>query len=295
MKWFFRVVGGLILVGGLAYLAVDYVVNLKMRENLDEEIAELSDRLEVTYDYFRYNLLTGKGRATGLMAAPVDSKMRVVMDELIVHEVKRDATGQVATRLRLEGKGIRLQEKDEFGKYQPGIRSLGYDDPEMKLDFGFKYEPEEEHLVVDTLRLTGESMGALDFTSELSGVQRLNPEALQSGNIVQRMVALGGLKFHGAEIVYEDAGLVERILDQQAEKAGVTREQLVDGITTAMRGFAAVRLPESLVEPVETFLQSPERICVAAKPSKPVGKEQLGLTLLLRGNVLSLFGVEVTN
>ena len=270
----------------------------------------MQDEVAVTYRSYRYNLWNKKTYLRGVEGVQKPRSMvygqvnlpelLFKMDELVVHEVARDFELGVLTRLRLTMDGLRVEKRDDSGQFQPAFQVLGYDDPSMAFELDLDFSPNHRILTVNHLKLNGPEVGRLHLAGQVSGIGT-QVDGQVSGSVGNALSgawnALEPVRFHGAELIYDDWGFARRFLNYQAHRQGLSREQLADQIVGQVTRFRRLKPSQSTVQALETFLKTPLRIRIAALPDQPVGRQQLVSSMIpFFGRGLSrTFGIEVTN
>ncbi len=288
--------GFLVALGAAGYGIADHLFNSEIKARFDRQLASLRDKVDITYDRFHYNLLTGKGEARGITATTADGQFRALVDRLVLHRIDRAADDDTVTGMRVSGHGVRLREK-LLGKdeYRPAFTGLGYSDPRLEFLFDYAWDEATQTLIIRESSATGPGLGQAAFDAHLSGLGSVNAGRLSTGDLLQLAAAIGNLRFHGASLDYSDAGLVEKMLVRRQTDEGLTRAQIIEDNARSMREQQFFRFPEAMIDEVSAFLAEPGRLTVVSAPNQPVGRELIGMTLLFRGNLLQVFGVSITN
>jgi len=294
MKRVIGILGGVVALTVAGYGIAEHLVNRELKRNFDKELAGLEEQAVITYDRFHYSLLSRQAKARGITATSTDGKLRVLIEDLVVHRMDRDDVLDVITSLRLSGHGVRLRQKSGED-YAPALTGLGYNDPRLDFLIDHSYDPAKEMLTINECNLTGTEMGRLDLKSKLSGLRKVDRSELTGGSILQIAAAIGNLQFHGATIDYTDTGLAERILARRETDAKASRKQIVKETAKTMRQQRFFRFSEEMIQEVCAFLEKPDKLRIESSPSQPVGRELIGMTLLFRGNLLQVFGVTIRN
>ena len=296
MKWVLRffIVVAVIAVAG--YLGVNYAINSIIRSKTDEKLAEWERYVHVEYDSFHYSLLNQTTRLKGVEATPKDGTgLKFLMDSLLVDRAEFDKEHNVLKSMHLNIDGLRIHRKNEQDAYSPALAPLGYEDPSLAVELDYDYNPEEGFLHLETLKLKGEEMGDLGLKLDLGQLSGKSLGQLSFSNVMQSAMAFSSVNFHEAELVFEDKGLTDRLLDHQANEAGISRDQHVDRIVSSIESWKRFRPDKQTLGIIESFLRSPDRLRIAAEPSRPVNSITAGFAILGKANLMDLYGVSVTN
>jgi hypothetical protein len=86
--------------------------------------------------------------------------------------------------------------------------------------------------------------------------------------------ALTAATLHSASITFRNAGIVDRLLEEQARSTGSSKEQFATGFSMAlpfMLNFIGNQpFQQKLAEPLGTFIMDPKTITITAAPGAPV-------------------------
>ena len=200
----------------------------------------------------------------GDLAAPVG-----IDDMAVTLAVEADGTpNQFTTNVN----GIKLPPA-LFGDPQQAavLAALGYTDGfsvSVAVDGG--YEHTTDTLTLRTFTIDTADVGKLAIDGKFSGVPL---SKLTDGNAAQDLTAKGKLEnFH---VRFDNSGIVEKVLDMQAQQSGVKRGDIVTQFTGALplllnfvgnQGFQ-----DKIATAVTAFLNDPKSITLSAAPSAPVG------------------------
>ena len=150
------------------------------------------------------------------------------------------------------------------------------DDPTMlgdlRLDIGVDtiYDSEKDALTVRSISLSAPKVGNLTVSAAVSGL----PLGTLASEEKRNETALSA-KLDSATMRFENAGIVERMLDEQAKATGETRQAYLENFLPKLPGLLSERLGSSdfqqkLAAAAEAFLKDPKSITVESHPSEPV-------------------------
>jgi hypothetical protein len=139
------------------------------------------------------------------------------------------------------------------------------------------YDSEKDSLTIRAITLSAPKVGSLTISAAVSGLP-LSTLASEKRNETA-MAA----KLDSATLRFENSGIVERMLDEQAKIGGETREQYLEKLLPQLPALLGERLGNSefqqkLAAAAEAFLRDPKSITVESRPSDPVPVFLIGLT-----------------
>ena len=209
--------------------------------------------------------------ATGLEVGPSDKNYRVTVDRVSVE--MSDVVGGEPQASRGAVERI-VVPAEAFAESDFKPEMLGYDDIVLGVTWDGARDPAAKTMTISDFTVSMENGGTLYLTAELGNLP--DPTAVQSEN---RAAAASELVVHSATVRYEDDSLAEKILDMQAEKQGVTREQYAQQITGALPFLLAALNNPQFQNQVSTalgaFLQNPESLTVRVAPETPINGAEI--------------------
>jgi len=149
------------------------------------------------------------------------------------------------------------------------------------------YESEKDALTIRAITLSAPKIGSLTISAAVSGL----PLSTLAGE--KRNETAMAAKLDSATLRFENGGLVERMLDEQAKISGETRQQYLEKLLPKLPELLGERLGKSefqqkLAAAAESFLRDPKSITMESRPSEPVPVFIIGLAAFQ-----ILFGVPV--
>lgn len=167
------------------------------------------------------------------------------------------------------------------------VADLGYKEVALDVDFAGGWDEKAQRLSVDTVSVNGKDMGALKISFAFGNVTAEAMKGLQTAaaDPNKQMEILQGFSVEQISLRFENASLVDRIIDAQAKRQGAKRDQYVTGIAAAVPlMIAAIGNPEfekKVADAVGAFLKAPKSLTVVAKPAQPVPVAQLVGTVMV--------------
>lgn len=197
--------------------------------------------------------------------------------------------------LAVEGIDVDLSKATDEGVQQ--LRALGYETLTFNIFGAGNYNQDGGSIDVSRLSLEGVDLGALTLTGQLGGftpdvIQMLQqpqpgPEVLTKVNVTS------------ATLTYEDRSLATRVLDQQAQAAGATREAFAENLAAALPLIlSSLQNPDFQTEvanAVGAFLKNPQRLSVTVKPETPMSiMEIIGVAQTAPQTLPNVLNADVT-
>jgi hypothetical protein len=156
------------------------------------------------------------------------------------------------------------------------------EDPDAPGDMRFDvvldtvYDSENDALTIRAITLSAPRIGSLTVSASVSGL----PLGALAGE--KRNETAMAAKLDSATLRFENKGVVERMLDEQAKISGETRQQYLDKLLPKLPELLGERLGNSelqqkLAAAAEAFLKDPKSITVESRPSEPVPVFLIGL------------------
>ncbi len=155
------------------------------------------------------------------------------------------------------------------------IAALGYN--QLMADFSADgaYDAGTADMAVHETLLVGPQVGKVMISVKLNKV----PTGLEGASQEEQLRRLFGMTLEKAEIRYEDDSLAERVLRRNAVKAGLTPEQMRDGVITQLRAIKQSLPPGSrtaaMIDAVAAFIQQPRSLILSLDPPRPVSVQQI--------------------
>ena len=190
---------------------------------------------------------------------------------------------------------------------------LGYEEVRGTVSGGGNWNSQTGDLEIEEVRLSVDEAGILTFSESITGY---TPDFIQSAMQLQERMEgqpdnseawtaavlglVSQLNLASLEISYEDASLVDRLLNHYAEISGQSSEQLVatlDGMLPPMlAGLQNDALQNEIATAVSRFLNDPRSISISLDPAEPVPAPQIiGAALGAPATLPDILGLSVTS
>jgi hypothetical protein len=161
------------------------------------------------------------------------------------------------------------------------LTDLGYETLSVDVSGSGKWDPDAATINVPALNINAKDAASLTISFSLGGVTRDVVTQLNetSDNPEEAMALLQNITIANAKIRLDDESLTGRILDQEAQKAGVEVPVYVSGLTGGLPMMLGVlqnkELEAKVTEAVTEFLTTPGSLEIAASPAAPVPVAQI--------------------
>ncbi|MFT5466492.1 MAG: hypothetical protein ACI8UO_001592 [Verrucomicrobiales bacterium] len=262
----FRSIFSLILLLGLAgaaYLITHKVKNRGVREEVGKILQDMPDGFSLKWDDVKYSLYTKETSLHGVELKVKDSLYSVRMDRVVLIDLDNNFPQVV----HFKGEGLRLNFLGGYPMIAEQLEALGIDDVPFDIEMSFRYKSRE--LLIRNLELSAPDIGKLKLALQITNfdIYRVNfAEEVVATDILQ-------LSLDSADLEFENGGIADRYITQQARAAGLEPEAWIDDRANAFAttfGGADVGYNVALGDALRRFLSKPDRIEIGAHPSKPV-------------------------
>lgn len=211
----------------------------------------------------------------------IDGKPRggtIAVDDLVI---KADAIDDPDTKKQLE--------------------ALGYDQIKLDIDGAGDWNSEDGTMTLDAFKVDAENMGSLTISGQFMGFTPAVLAKLQTNNsdMNQLMQVLQDAKIGIISVRFDDASITGKALDYTAKEQDQSRSELIDEMVGQVNGLLAMldnaSFQKQVTDAVSSFLNDPQSLEVAAKPSAPVPFPQVVGTAMMAPQTLpSVLSVAVT-
>lgn len=161
------------------------------------------------------------------------------------------------------------------------LTDLGYDTLSVDVSGSGKWDPDAATVDVPALNINAKDAASLTISFSLGGVTRDVVTQLDenSDNPEEAMALLQNITIANAKVRLDDESLTGRVLDQEAQKAGVEVPVYVSRLTGGLPMMVGVlqnkELEAQVTEAVTEFLTTPGSLELAASPAAPVPVAQI--------------------
>ncbi|NBN77926.1 hypothetical protein GWI72_06545 [Microvirga tunisiensis] len=226
-------------------------------------------------------------------------KTEVGVESIYLAANSMEGNWPTSGELQVTGIALTAAQMEEEAKKQ--LTELGYDKLSFDIASNFTWSPQTGDLDFPQFDLTGADMGSLALAFKIGGLTADVVKKLEAAkdNSEESMALLQGLSVSSLRLRFENASLVDRVLDQQAKAAGTDRAAFVTQLKAGMpMMLALLQNPDfqtSVSTALSSFLDKPGSLTVEAKPAQPVPVAQIMGTAMLAPQTLpQVLGVAVT-
>ncbi|WP_289036314.1 hypothetical protein [uncultured Roseibium sp.] len=208
--------------------------------------------------------------------------------------------GDLPTASRFNIKGLVLDAETIDDDASETMADLGYEKITVDIEGAGKWDPDAATVIVENLKLTGEDAGTFQIDLKLGGVTRdlVNKLNETQGEPEDALGLIQGVTVETISLKLDNDSIVERVLDKQANEAGMERSEMVaqleGGLPMMLSMLQNPEFQNKVSAALGSFLQSPETLKVTASPSAPVPVAQLMGTVMMAPHTLpQVLGIDI--
>ena len=260
-------VGVVVVLAAVGMVAAKYYMEYQWRQELDQRLAKLQP-LNVTYEGLRVSLPFYHTHISNIRMTGQAGRGPVTVREVVVERMDLGHRAPHYLRARVVG----LEENLENPSRGTGnlFRKYGYQKIHANYEIDYDYDANAK--VMDVRRLIAD----LDRIGRLEVRLRLRDFHLYESS--KNAPPAPNFSVANGRLVYTDASLVDRILEETAREQGMTKEAYLRAVDKQLDDAASTQ-PDARMKAIagqlKTFLDKPGRIRVAINPEKPVTLPQL--------------------
>jgi hypothetical protein len=224
---------------------------------------------------------------------------KATLDSVYASINSREGDLPTSGELNLTGLALAVSELDPSSSKQ--LSDLGYETVQADLTAEFKWDPVTGVLDLPKLDITAADMGGVALAVQIGGLTKEVAEKLEAAkdNNEEAMAILQGLTLNSMRLRFDNASIVDRLLDQQAKAAGSDRAAVVGQLKTGLpMMLALLQNPEfqaKVAAAATEFLDNPVSLQAEAKPSTPVSMAQVfGTAVMAPQGLPQVLGLDVT-
>ncbi|NOQ34387.1 MAG: hypothetical protein GQ569_00645 [Methylococcaceae bacterium] len=251
-----------VLTGG--YAGAKVYASQIAEKKIEKAVTKASKYAQINYENVSVNLLNQGVHISDVVVAPVNSKEKFYINEIIVHNFDKKSDIPILVDISLNG--IKLDLK-KLGNDLKEINELGYKD-QLSLNFAikFNYDDQQKKLNLEKLTVGADEVGDIAISFQL-GNFNLDSKPLIAA-IMNPQLAL-----HSAKITYHDDSLTERLFKVAAKEDNMSVEdfkkrrieKIQQQIDKEDDPFTKSALQEVIV-----FINNPKSFSISATPEKPL-------------------------
>jgi hypothetical protein len=193
-----------------------------------------------------------------------------------------DMSKGVPHTMKLDVRGIAVDAKRIADLLPTGTADATGEVANLSLNVGIDtlYDSEKDALTIRAISLSAANYGTITMSAGISGIPLSSLASSEKRNDTALSATLDS-----ATLRFENSGIVERLLDEQAKAAGKTRDTYRDELIAQLPQTLNDRLGASdfttqLAAAAATFLKEPKSIAIESKPAAPVPVFLIGLAII---------------
>ena len=177
---------------------------------------------------------------------------------------------------------------------QAMLEAMGYDRLSVDLTLDVAYDGETETVDVRGLTIGADDVGQLSLSGRVAD---LALDKLQGGDALEALLESPAVEL--IEIRFDNAGIVERAMEMQAQEEGLSvadfRSQSLAELSMMLSMIGNPAFEEQVAASVGAFMEAPRSLRIAARPSAPVKFMQLfGVAMAAPQSIPDVLGIEIT-
>ncbi len=259
-----------ILVVLFSWGAVEVYKEKRARDEIDRLVKELNLEGKFYYDDVDYSILSGKLELTGVRWTVGGE---TVIERITVYRY-------TPSDLVVSVEGIR-GEDDDFGR---DMKELGIENPVLNFYIDASVYDDKRELVVRRFAINMPQAFEVSVNFELSNVtssllrdianfSENDREALN--NISARVAKV---KVKNFSLVFEDLGLRERILEEEAKRKKKSKEELVKDLVADMEKSlkkAKTDIEKDFIKSIISFVKEGGKVTFSLNPDRPLELQEV--------------------
>ncbi|EFO29668.1 conserved hypothetical protein [Roseibium sp. TrichSKD4] len=203
-----------------------------------------------------------------------------------------DMFEELPTSMQFQIDDIRFKTSAVSKSQTKTLKEMGYEDVDIDVAGRGKWSPESEEANLTDLTIKGEDFGTLTLNLGFGGVSKEVVQKLEEiGNDPQKAMGLTqNVSLTGLSIDFNDQSFTNRVLEFEAQKAGIEKsayiEQQIGAVTQLLAALKNQEFQETVTGALTTYLNDPKSLTVSARPENPVPFSQIMGTVMLAPQAL---------
>ncbi|MBT9292259.1 hypothetical protein [Prosthecodimorpha staleyi] len=180
------------------------------------------------------------------------------------------------------------------------IVALGYKEIAVDVDSDAVWDEKAQRLSLDRLTIAAKDMGTLNLSFAFGNVSQDALKQLQASkdDANAQLTVLQSFTIEQIALRFDNASIVDRMLDAQAKAQNTKRDQYVVGLSAMVPLMIASMnnkpFEKKVSDAVAAFLKAPKSIAIIAKPAQPVPVAQVvGTAMVAPQTIPSVLAVDV--
>lgn len=181
------------------------------------------------------------------------------------------------------------------------MKALGYTRMNVTIRAKGRWAAATGSAVVEDFAIRIADLGALDISLSADGLTAaaITGMTTKVEDATQLMALMETIKLSAVTVTYTDEGIAGLLLDQLAQRAGVPRPTLVQGIVSTLPQALAVIEDEALIGKIVTaaaaFLTEPGTLTLRAVPAAPVSATEIvGAAIFAPASLPTILDLEIS-
>jgi len=150
--------------------------------------------------------------------------------------------------------------------------SLGYKDVDLSMGFDARWRESDNAISLGNVSIQGVNMGSSTLRATFGNVTR----DVFVGDATASQMALLGITFRQAQLTLENRGLFERVLDREARRQKMSRDQMRRELTRAAQMaipglLGSTPTATAVTAAVTKFIAKPNRLVISARSASDMG------------------------
>ncbi|MCX5493445.1 hypothetical protein OSH11_01880 [Kaistia dalseonensis] len=149
------------------------------------------------------------------------------------------------------------------------VDQLGYQELTLDVAIDGSFDSSKDSLQIRTITIDGKDVGKLAINGDFGGLPR---QKLQNPDQLKELASTATIQ--NATIRFDNAGIVQRVIEMQAKAMGATSEQFVEQISGALplllSALGNQGFQDKIASAASVFLKDPKSLTITATPGTPV-------------------------
>ncbi len=259
-----------ILIVLFSWGAVEVYKEKRARDEIDKLVKELNLEGKFYYDDVDYSILSGKLELTGVRWT---AGGETVIEKITVYRY-------TPSDLVVSVEGIR-GEDDDFGR---DMKDLGIENPVLNFYIDASVYDDKKELVVRKFAINMPQAFEVSVNFQLSNLTSslLRDIANYSGNDMEALndisARVARVKVKNFSLVFEDLGLRERILEEEAKRKKKSKEELVKDLVADMEKSlkkAKTDIEKDFIKSIISFVKEGGKVTLSMNPDRPLELQEV--------------------
>lgn len=234
------------------FLAWHIFISVTIRQEIDEQILQLSNTLTVSYKKCHINPFNHQVTLHNLVVTTIEGQKEFLIEKLILKE----------NFIAVQGLVIDIDDDDSRADY---IRKLGYHG-KIPINLFFKTQWGSDLSLSAQLRISVPDLGIVALTGHFHNIPLLNEHTFF------HLSTYASIMVEELSLTYTDKSYIRRALTEAAKKQSITVEKKKSEIISVLDG-AAQKASDSFrqqsLESLKRFIESPDTISLYIHPDSP--------------------------